>query len=120
MSCGRKSYRTRFPQFPPHLGIAFLAAAALALFAQPALSHDWYPNQCCSGGDCYAISTSEVVALPDGSWEVKETGEIFAGPNADATRKVKFSPDGQYHRCSFNHDRKATSICLFIPLPNGS
>jgi hypothetical protein len=119
MVCGRKSCPTRFPQFPPHFRATILAAAALSFFAQPARSHDWYPHQCCSGGDCYAISTSEVEALPDGSWEVKATGEIFAGPNADATRKVKFSPDGQYHRCSFNHDRKATSICLFIPLPSG-
>lgn len=119
MVCGRKSCETRFPQFRPHFWAVIFAAASLSFFAQPALSHDWYPHQCCSGGDCYAISTSEIEALPDGSWEVKATGEIFAGPNTDAARKVKFSPDGQYHRCSFNHDRKATSICLFIPLPSG-
>jgi len=99
--------------------MAVFVSGMLALFAQPANSHDWYPHQCCSDGDCYSISTSEVEALPDGSWEVKETGEIFAGPNADSTRKVKFSPDGRYHRCSFNHDRKPTRICLFIPLPIG-
>ena len=120
MRCGRESCRTRFPQFSPRPRAAILAAASFLFFAQPALSHDWYPHQCCSGGDCYAISQSDVEALPDGSWEVKETGEIFAAPNATSMRKVKFSPDGRYHRCSFNHDIKATSICLFIPLPNGS
>ena len=105
----------------PPVRTAFIAISALMLFAASASSHEWYPKSCCSGGDCYSISKTDLEALPDGSWEIKATGEIFAGPNGgNSMRKVKFSPDGLYHRCSFNHDRKATSICLFIPLPNGS
>jgi len=97
-----------------------LFAFALAAFSCTARSHEWYPYECCAGGDCYAISPNEVEGLPDGSWRIKATGEVFAGPNADSLRKVRFSPDGGFHRCSKNRDRKAASLCLFIPLPNGS
>jgi hypothetical protein len=119
MLCGKKSHPTEF--FHLSLKAVALACAASVMFANATPAHEWYPYQCCSGGDCYSISKTDLEALPDGSWEVKATGEIFAGPNGgNSMRKVKFSPDGQYHRCSFNHDRKASSICLFIPLPFGS
>jgi hypothetical protein len=96
-----------------------LAAAVLALLVCEARSHEWYPRECCAGGDCYAISADEVEALPDGTWRIKATGEIFYGANAAQVHRVKFSPDGGFHRCSLNHDRKEPSICLFIPMPNG-
>lgn len=121
MPCERKSYRPKFSPLSPGLKGAAFTVALSVIFAGAALAHEWYPFQCCSDGDCYAISKTDLEALPDGSWEIKETGEIFAGPNGgNSMRKVKFSPDGLYHRCSFNHDRKASSICLFIPLPFGS
>lgn len=98
----------------------FLFVSALVVLSSAARTHEWYPYECCAGGDCYAISPNEIEGLPDGSWKIKATGEIFAGPNANSLRKVRFSPDGGFHRCSRNRDRKAASLCLFIPLPNGS
>ena len=75
-------------------------------------AHEWYPPECCSDKDCYQITAADVRPTDDGYWLIVLTGE-----------KVKskgYSPDGQYHRCSYGGVREAGTICLFVPLPAGS
>ena len=95
-------------------------ALALLLGIVPASAHEWYPQECCHSRDCYEILPDEVEALPNGDWRVKETGDVFSGPHGKSMSHVRFSPDGQFHRCSWNGDRKMPSICLYVPLPDGS
>lgn len=109
----------------PAIGLFLLLMIGLALgilaFSKSAYAHSWYDNACCNDRDCYPISASEVEALSNGDWRVKETGETFSAPNSKSSLKhIRFSPDGGFHRCSWNADRKASSICLYVPLPNGS
>lgn len=82
-------------------------------------AHDWYPNDCCNARDCYEISASEIEMLPSGAYRIKATSEIFSPPGSNISLShYRFSPDGNFHRCSWNAAREATSICLFIPQPN--
>ena len=88
--------------------------AALAVSCQ-SQAHDWYPVECCNQRDCYPISNDEVALVP-GGYKLKATGEVFTTRPVAGSKQVKWSPDGGYHRCSFNGDRKAqSSICLFAP-----
>jgi hypothetical protein len=92
----------------------------LAALRAPTVAHEWYDRACCSERDCYEISPNEVEALENGDWRVKATGDVFSGPHGRSMSKVRFSPDGQFHRCSWNGDRAMPSICLYVPLPDGS
>jgi hypothetical protein len=47
-----------------------------------------------------------------GAFKILATGQFFG------FNRVKISPDGHYHRCSLRGDRKTTTVCLFVPLPN--
>ena len=99
-------------------GRTFVPLAIMCLLASslPAMAHaargGWqYPINCCSNGDCYEIDPSEIQMAP-GAYKILATGQ-FLGFN-----RVKVSPDGHYHRCSYNGDRAATTFCLFVPEPN--
>ena len=47
-----------------------------------------------------------------GAYKILATGQFFG------FNRVRFSPDGHYHRCSYNGDRATTTFCLFVPMPN--
>ena len=81
------------------------------LFVSSALAHEWYPQNCCSGKDCYAISPADLLSEGSG-WRILRTNELIV--------QRGYSPDGQFHRCSAGGMRDARTLCLFIPLPSGS
>jgi hypothetical protein len=99
-----------------------LSAGALALLAYPALAHDaiptvakplgWsYPFACCANYDCRATHTGEVLERPEG-YVIAGTGEVV--PMTD--RRVRDSPDGQFHWCAHQSGLDAGhTICLFVP-----
>jgi len=98
------------------------AAGVLALFALPAFAHDaaptaakplgWsYPFACCANYDCRATHSGEVLERPEG-YVIADTGEVV--PMTD--RRVKDSPDGQFHWCAHRSGIDAGhTICLFVP-----
>ncbi len=88
-----------------------LVLLALLLVVSPALSHSWYPHECCSDRDCAPMPEADAPKPLDGGNWLLTTGEIVPRD------KVKWSPDGHYHICRF----AATGgvICLFVP-PQGS
>ena len=98
------------------------AAGILALFAGPVLAHDakptaaqplgWrYPFSCCADYDCRAATKGEVLERPEG-YVITDTGEVV--PMTD--KRVKASPDGQYHWCAHKAGLDAgRTICLFVP-----
>ena len=71
--------------------IRHTAIAALGvLLAGPALAHGWYPFECCSDRDCYAVPKERVQVVP-GGWII----DGFAVRHGEA----RPSPDGQFHIC---------------------
>jgi hypothetical protein len=102
-----------------------LAGALAAILAPPpAGAHEapptgqqpvgWtYPWACCSGQDC-GRADGDVTEGPDG-YVIGHTGEVV--PYGD--RRVKDSPDGEFHWCAHRAGIDAgRTICLFVP-PRG-
>ena len=92
------------------------AATTLTLAnVQPGLAHDapkgWsYPFACCSGIDCREISPMTISEKPEG-YVIKGTGELVSY----ADKRVKISPDGEFHWCSVAGADDSKTICLFVP-----
>lgn len=100
------------------LGILFtILATTFPAKAHQAPSGWNYPIECCHDQDCYEISEKDIVIVEGGYM-------ILANKEIVPFEKVKTSPDGRYHRCSYNRgdptagtivDRTTETICLFIP-----
>ena len=90
-----------------------------SLAAFPARAHDaptgWtYPWSCCSSMDCKEVAEKAISERPEG-YVVNSTGEVVAY----ADKRVKDSPDGEYHWCAHQAGLDAGhTICLFVP-PKG-
>lgn len=100
------------------LGKSFLytAISTLAFFAAPTVyAHDapsgWkYPYSCCSGIDCRPVKTKAISVRPDG-YVILTTGELLHYDD----RRIRYSPDGEYHWCSKDGKEDTATICLFVP-----
>lgn len=92
------------------------AFALVPLFVtSPAIAHDaesgWaYPLACCSGIDCREVADADVLERPEG-YVIRVTGEVIPM----TSRKVRNSPDGQFHWCSVQGKADGKTICLFVP-----
>ncbi|TGQ64520.1 hypothetical protein EN829_027750 [Mesorhizobium sp. M00.F.Ca.ET.186.01.1.1] len=101
---------------------SLLAFVAMTLLTGPALAHDakptaalpqgWsYPFACCANYDCRTTHSGEVLEKPEG-YVIAGTGEVV--PMTD--RRVKDSPDGEFHWCAHQAGLDAgKTICLFVP-----
>jgi hypothetical protein len=94
-----------------------------SVVAMPAQAHDalptaakpqgWsYPFSCCSGYDCREVSSKAISERPEG-YVIAGTGEVVAYSD----KRIKDSPDGEYHWCSVSGANDGKTICLFVP-PN--
>lgn len=95
--------------------IAGVIGIMLPVTALPAAGHDaasgWaYPLSCCSGYDCREVSDAAVLEGPKG-YVIKVTGEVIPM----TSRKVRPSPDGEFHWCSVAGRDDGATICLFVP-----
>ncbi|UCI05886.1 hypothetical protein [Mesorhizobium sp. B1-1-8] len=105
--------------------LLFSLLAAGALLSMPAFAHDalptaakpqgWsYPFACCANYDCKEVPQSSVGERPEG-YVIKGTGEVVAYSD----KRVKNSPDGEYHWCAHQAGLDAgKTICLFVPPPS--
>jgi len=92
--------------------------AADALAGYLVLAHDaplgWsYPFACCSGIDCRQVAIADIEEGPEG-YVIRGTGEVL--PYGD--RRLKDSPDGEFHWCSVAGANDGRTIYLFVP-PRG-
>lgn len=73
-----------------------------------------YPTRCCSGIDCREVAPKAIREVKTG-WVIVATSEIlkFGDP------RIKDSPDGAFHWCSYMGKEDTKTICLFVP-PQGS
>jgi hypothetical protein len=81
----------------------------------PASAHDapkgWtYPYACCSGYDCREVTSKAISEHPEG-YVIKGTGEVVAYND----KRLRTSPDGEFHRCSVAGADDTRTICLFVP-----
>lgn len=91
----------------------------LAFLPAPARAHDapkgWpYPFECCAGFDCRPVNHSQTdirVTERSGGYVISTTGEWIAAND----RKIRVSPDGEYHWCSASGLATGKTICLFVP-----
>jgi len=97
--------------------IATLTATATAHDAQPtaAMPRGWkYPFACCANFDCKEVPQSSISERPEG-YVIQGTGEVVAYSD----KRVKNSPDGEYHWCAHQAGLDAgKTICLFVPPPS--
>jgi hypothetical protein len=63
-----------------------------------------YPIECCSGHDCFAIKTDELLEQKDGSWLY--TARNLKFPKAS----IRPSQDRHFHVCIFN----GLPLCAFV------
>jgi hypothetical protein len=83
---------------------------ALALCGRPARGHSIYEYDCCSDRDCAPVAEGEILDVAEG-YRVRLTGETFG----HADPKVRFSPDGRWHRCSEGGRPQGKTLCLYVP-----
>lgn len=94
---------------------------ALLALAVPATAHDamptaaapkgWsYPYACCSGYDCREVPADWVKESKAG-FDIVITGEIVGYQD----KRLRESPDGEYHWCSVAGKNDGKTICLFVP-----
>lgn len=76
----------------------------LATLIAPALAHDWYPSDCCSGRDCKPIACDELESREDGSIVVRDSRTTFS------REKIRPSRDTQCHTCI----AYGKPLCVFI------
>lgn len=105
--------------------LLFYIVISILLFMQMADAHDaiptastplgWkYPWACCSNMDCKEVEAKGVSERPEG-YIILSTGEVIGY----ADKRVKDSPDGEYHWCAHQAGLDAGhTICLFVP-PKG-
>jgi hypothetical protein len=98
-----------------YLIAAVVATLFIWMAAKPAAAHEaltgWkYPISCCSGYDCRPVS-AKWIKEREGAFIIPTTGE--AVPYTD--RRIKSSPDGEYHWCSKQGKDDTPTICLFVP-----
>lgn len=94
---------------------AFASFLLTSRGALPAGAHDapkgWsYPFACCSGYDCRAVASKAISERPEG-YVIQATGEIVRYND----KRVRNSPDGEFHWCSVAGANDGRTICLFVP-----
>lgn len=104
-----------------------LVLLSLVVISTPAIAHDWYPIECCSGLDCAPVEKAEILrssiyagiaALPSQSAGdlvvTSKHGSAVVPP--DMPRRE--SKDNRMHVCmrpQSNGQMKV--ICVFLPPP---
>lgn len=110
-------YCSRLLSFTGAVALACLAISPLTV--SPAGAHQaptgWtYPWACCSNLDCQEVDAKAISEKPQG-YVIHSTGEVVAYGD----KRVKNSPDGEYHWCAHQAGIDAGhTICLFVP-PKG-
>jgi hypothetical protein len=110
----------------PHArgGFALIACFSLlsgiATLTLPAVSHDWYPMECCSGTDCAEVDHATYDRTPD----ITNKLPILAVTTVHGTALVpenfprRESLDGKMHACMRPASGDMSLICLFVPPPS--
>ena len=95
-------------------------ALAIAAGAPEAKAHSWYPLECCSERDCWAMGTDSDAKEPEptmvpGGYRTRDGHFV---PESD----TRIARDGRYHVCRYSGALTGSVIkpagrptCLFVP-----
>lgn len=99
------------------LGAVVLAIVGIVLYlifgeakAHEAASGWTYPYACCSSYDCRGVKATAIGERPEG-FVIARTGEVVGYQD----KRLRDSPDGEYHWCSQGGRDTGGTICLFVP-----
>lgn len=97
--------------------IALTIVGFCYLLTYDALPHQaptgWsYHYECCSDRDCRPVGKDFVWERPEG-YVIAPTKEII--PHGD--KRIRMSPDGDYHWCSTAGSLNGETLCLYVPFP---
>ena len=94
-------------------GVLLTASYARAHDALPTAAQPlgWsYPFSYCSGYDCREIASKAISERPEG-YVIQGTGEVVTYND----KRIRHSPDGEFHWCSVAGANDGRTICLFVP-----
>lgn len=88
------------------------------MITTPVAAHEapsgWiYPMMCCGNQDCRRVADHMIGEKPTG-YLVRFNNEMIGYRD----KRIKQSPDGEYHWCSHSGNDLTSTICLFVP-PKG-
>ena len=95
--------------------IAFCATfwIGLALCVSTAWGHEWWPPQCCNGGDCRVIDQSDVTMTSEG---FQFPGNPETVPyNSPKIRQTPPEGNGVFGLCTQGGKTETPVICVYIP-----
>lgn len=102
--------------------IAALQIGASLFWATPAVLHEWYPMECCSGMDCAPVISSSWVAGATFEHGQRSDGiPLLVVTTQHGTAVVpqtlprRESKDGRMHACIRTAGGAPTVICIFVP-----
>jgi hypothetical protein len=88
----------------------FMTLGTYAAGAHDAPKGWTYPFACCSGYDCREVASKAIAERPEG-YVIQGTGEVVSYND----KRVRKSPDGEFHWCSVKGADDTRTICLFVP-----
>jgi hypothetical protein len=100
--------------------VLFVALTGAQIRISPAIAHDWYPIECCSGADCAEVEHATYDRAP----AVDNKLAILAITTKHGTVLVpenfphRESKDGKMHACMRPVRGDMRLICLFVPPPS--
>lgn len=97
------------------------AVVFMAFAAYPAVGHEWYDLECCSGRDCAKVEPGTVTAIPGGYRITLRAGQHpMVTRDFDETvgwesRKLRQSKDDRWHVCIGPNSQ--VLYCVYRPEP---
>lgn len=90
--------------------LLFVLLSVSAAFAHESPMGWSYPTSCCSNRDCREVVPAFIKEGRLG-YEIVPTGEIIGYSD----KRLKDSPDQEFHWCSVSGLDDSKTICLFVP-----
>ena len=91
------------------------ALLVLLLSTSVAFAHSFYDPSCCDDRDCRPAKEGEIKEV-NGGYLVVPTNEFYPYKHP----KIKYAPDGQFHRCEFviGGELGTVTLCIYVPQPS--
>jgi len=91
------------------------ALLVLLMSTSVAFAHSFYDPSCCDDNDCRPAYEGEIKEV-NGGYLVVPSNEFFHYKHP----KVKYAPDGKFHRCEFQlgGELGSVTLCIYVPQPS--
>ena len=86
------------------------------ILTSPAMPHEWYPNDCCSGQDCFPQPGG--VTATQGGWRIESSGEVVPYDDLRIRPFPEDAPPADRsipHVCYLMGDTGNRALCVYVP-----